>query len=105
MKWNRLWTRKPKETVIHLDSYDPINLLPFQVQVLGSNVPLRIEHTVTHAPYPQPVTMTITLYDRDGRQFVMPPINCRGATYYPMQVPDYGEDSKWVRMDVKMWYP
>jgi len=99
MNWKRLWTRKPKSpTPIYIKGFGNDSYAAIPVRLI---FPPEIEHKVTHMPYPHPDTITITLYDGEGRQFVMPPINCRGGVYYPMQLPNYGN---WVRMDVKVYY-
>jgi hypothetical protein len=104
MNLKRLWTRKPKSpTQIYLKGMGVDNYAAIPVRLIFPDAPMKIDHTIIHTAYPHPDTITITLYDLDGRQFVMPPINCRGGVYYPMQIPDW-DGTKWVKMDVKVYY-
>jgi hypothetical protein len=87
MKWK--WPkRKPSESIINI----------------GRLAPIEVNHNVIHAPYPRPGVITITFFDMEGRQWVMPPIQCRGGAMYMENVPHRYEGQEWVRYEVKLYY-
>jgi len=80
------------------------NYAAIPVRLIFPDAPLKMDHTVIHTPYPKPTVITLTFYDNEGRQWVMPPYQCRGAPFYMMNVPPQLDGQRWVRVEMKMYY-
>ena len=99
MKW-QIWKRNPNK--IRTVVVDPNG--PFTLNWIWPQKPLEMTHTIIHTPYPRPETINIRFQSRQGRQWMQPPIYCRGGTHYPINMPPQYEDDPWQSMDIDVRY-